>query len=170
MCIRDRSPLSPKSDFGKSRALLPEKAPLWTLSPGGGPGKERSFRCARFPVKSWIWEGISRPRSTRAIIWPPTVRNIPPQSKIRLWKISRVVARESSSLDSKSRRGAWEGEEFSLREISREKLDLGRYFSAALDKGDHRAAQSQKFSLRVECWTLKNFGRSVPKNGWRLGK
>src|SRR5678816_4069780 len=62
-------------NFGISRAMLPEKAPLSTLIPGGG--KERSFRCARFSVKSWIGEGISQPRSTRAIIWPPTVRSLP---------------------------------------------------------------------------------------------
>src|SRR5678816_3660887 len=90
MCIRDR-PLGPKSDFGKSRALLPEKAPLLTLSPGGR-----------------------------------------------------------------------EGEEFSLREIFRDKLDWGRHFSAALDKGDHRGAHGKKFapSVRVWYWKLKNFAKS----------
>src|SRR5678816_716304 len=121
--------------------MLPEKAPLSTLSPGG---KERSFRCARFSENSWIGEGISRPRLTRAIIWPPTVRSLPPRSKLRLWKISRVVARQRSSLDFESQR---EGEEFSLREIFREEPDWGRHFSAALDKGDHMAAQGKNCLL-----------------------
>src|SRR5678816_2194120 len=67
--------------LGKSRALLPEKSPISTLSPGG---KERRFRCARFSVKSRIGEGISWPRSTRAIIGPPTVRDIPPRSWCRI--------------------------------------------------------------------------------------
>src|SRR5678816_3642191 len=61
---------------------------------------------------------------------------------IRDRNISRAVARESSSFDPESRR---EGEEVSLREIFRENLDCGRHFSAALDKGDHMAAQGKKY-------------------------
>src|SRR5678816_107799 len=79
-------------DFGISRALLPEKAPLSTQSPGG---KERSSRCARYPVKTWIREGISRPRSTRAIIEPPTARGLPPRSGFGTVSYTHLRAHET---------------------------------------------------------------------------
>src|SRR5678815_1092670 len=94
MCIRDR--LSGKydfeSDFGKSPAMLQEKSPLSTLSPGG---KERRFRCARFSVKTWIRE---------------------------------------------------------------------RHFSAALDKGDHMAAQGKRYPPSVQNPTLENLARCCLRN------
>src|SRR5678816_4219046 len=81
--------------------------------------------------------------------------------RIRLWKISRDVARESFSFDPESRR---EGEEFSLREIFREEPDWGRHFSSALDKGDHMAAHGKKFAPSVQIPTLENLARCCLRN------
>src|SRR5678815_3312643 len=81
--------------------------------------------------------------------------------EFQLWNISRDVARESSSFDPNSRRR--EGEEFSLREIFREELDWGRHFSAALDKGDHRAAHGKIFAPSIRFSDSKLKFRSESK-------
>src|SRR5678815_3312202 len=80
--------------------------------------------------------------------------------RIRLWKISRDVARESSSFYPESRR---EGKEVSLREIFREKPDWEGHFSAALDKGDHMAAHGKKFAPSVQNPTLEKSRALLPE-------
>src|SRR5678816_1688008 len=122
-------------DTGISRAMLPEKATLSTLSPG-----EKGCLCppsvSPFERKGRE-SGIPRTR-------PPLTETCP----------SHCLRRKGFA--------GRKGEEFSLREISREKLDWERHFSAALDKGDHMAAHGKRFAPSVRVWDskLKIFAKS----------